>query len=217
MSDLAPLGLRIVDGLTLDRRLREVLCPAELVPDRHGRPRRLPRYFYEIESWEQADAVQLAPHFYMLEFIDVDVREHPAQRGFPRYVPCAVTLLASHLELFRQAVGAKVFVSANGGYRTPRHELSRYATPHTWGAGANIYRVGDTYLDNRELIEKYSQLARELSSAFRTRPYGPGVGEVDDHVHLDIGFAIEVPPEAPAESLGDGVVEDEEEQEDGVA
>lgn len=212
MTDWEHLGMRIVDGLALERRLREVLRPAELVPDRHGRPRRLPRFFYEVESWASAEATELAPHFSMAEFIDVDVREHPDQRGFPRYVPCAVALLAGHLELFRQAVGTKVFIAANGGYRTPRHELSRYATPHTWGAAANIYRIGDSYIDSRELIHRYNDVATGLSAAFRTRPFGPGVGEVDDHVHLDIGFAIEVPPEAPPEGIGDGAGPEAEEE-----
>ncbi len=204
MTEWQHLGMRIVDGLALERRLREVLRPAELVPDRHGRARRLPRFFYEVASWERAKEIELAPHFTMAEFIDVDVREHPDQRGFPRYVPCAVVVLAGALELFRQAVGAKVYVAANGGYRTPSHELSRYATPHTWGAAANLYRIGDTILDKRETIEKYNQVAAGLAAAFRTRPYGPDVGQVDDHVHLDIGFVVEVPPEAPPESVGDG-------------
>ncbi len=203
MTDHRHLGMRIVDALTFDRRLREVLRPAELVPDRHGRPRRLPRFFYEVESWESAKEIELSPHFAMAEFIDVDVREHPEQRGFPRYVPCAVVVLASALELFRQAVGGKVYVAANGGYRTPAHALSRYATPHTWGAAANLYRIGDANLDTREIIEKYNQLAAGLTAAFRTRPYGPDVGQVDDHVHLDIGFVVEVPPEAPPESMGE--------------
>jgi len=210
MTEARHLGLRIMDGLTLDRRLREVLRPAELVPDRHGRARRLPRFFYEVESWESAKEIQLAPHFALAEFIDVDVREHPDQRGFPRYVPCAVVVLAGALELFRQAVGAKVFVAANGGYRTPSHELSRYATPHTWAAAANVYRIGDARLDTREAIEKYNQVASGLSTAFRTRPYGAGVGAVDDHVHLDIGFVVEVPPEAPTESMGEASAGDQE-------
>ncbi len=211
MSEWRHLGMRIVDGLTLERPLRAVLRPAELVPDRQGRPRRLPRFFYEVESWDAAKDTELAPHFTMAEFIDVDVREHPLQRGVPRYVPCAVVVLAGALELFRQAVGAKVYVAANGGYRTPRHELSRYATPHTWGAGANLYRIGDTYLNDREVIERYNQLASALAAAFRTRPYGPGVGEVDDHVHLDVGFLVEVPPEAPPESMGEPTPEEEDE------
>lgn len=212
MAEWEHLGMRIVDALGLERRLREVLRPAELVPDRHGRLRRLPRFFYEVESWERAEEIELAPHFCMAEFIDVDVREHPEQRGFPRYVPCAVTVLAGHLELFRQAVGAKVFVAANGGYRTPRHELSRYATPHTWGAAANIYRIGDTYLADREQIDKYNDVATGLSAAFRTRPFGPGVGQVDDHLHLDIGFITEVPPEAPPEGIGDGAAAEDEDE-----
>ena len=210
MPEPRHLGMRILDGLTLERRLREVLRPAEMVPDRHGRMRRLPRFFYEVDSWEQAKATELAPHFAMAEFIDVDVREHELQRGFPRYVPCAVVLLAGHLELFRQAVGTKVFVAANGGYRTPRHELSRYATPHTWGAAANLYRIGDTYLDNRDVIERYGEMALQLCPGFRTRPYGAGLGEADDHVHLDIGFAHLVPPEAPPEAMGEPAPEEEE-------
>ena len=38
---------------------------------------------------------------------------------FPHYVQCAILLLARFLEDFRREVDAPVFVSANGGYRSP--------------------------------------------------------------------------------------------------
>ena len=63
MGDGRHLGMHIVDGHALDRSLREVLRPAELVPDRHGRRRRLPRFFYRVDSWERALEIRLAPHF----------------------------------------------------------------------------------------------------------------------------------------------------------
>lgn len=192
--------LRLVDGLELPPAYRDVLRPGELVADRGGRLRRLPRFFYEVESWRQAREVRLAPHFVLAEFLDVDVREAEPLRRFPRYVPCAITLLATHLEMLRQAVGTFVFISANGGYRSPSHRLLRYATPHCWGTAADLYRIGDTYLHDRETIEKYSRLAVEVSPAFHALPFGHGVGEVDDHVHLDLGFVVQVPEDAPSEA-----------------
>jgi hypothetical protein len=53
----------------------------------------------------------------------VDVREVEAMRTFPRYVPCAVALLATALEVFRAEVGTFVHIAANGGYRSPGHAL----------------------------------------------------------------------------------------------
>lgn len=200
MPERDGVPLRLVDGLELDREYRDALRPGELVKDRNGRLRRLPRFFYEVESWRQARDVRLAPHFMVAEFLDVDVREAEPLRRFPRYVPCAITLLATHLEMLRLAVGTFVFISANGGYRSPAHRLLRYATPHCWGTGADLYRIGDTYLHDREVIEKYSRIAAEVSPAFHTLPFGHGVGEVDDHVHLDLGFVVQVPQDAPSEA-----------------
>ena len=88
-------------------------------------------------------ARELTPNFGLWEFIDVDVREAEPLRRFPRYVPCAVTLLARALERFRDHVGTFVHVAANGGYRSPAHALTAHASPHCWGTAANIYRIGD--------------------------------------------------------------------------
>ena len=49
--------LTIVDGLRLDKSLRDVLLPGRIVYDGDGNARRLPRYFYEIPSWEHAMSV----------------------------------------------------------------------------------------------------------------------------------------------------------------
>ena len=45
------LSLRLVDGRSLKEKYRSVLRPGEMLRDREGRARRLPRYFYEIPSW----------------------------------------------------------------------------------------------------------------------------------------------------------------------
>ena len=124
------------------------------------------------------------------ELIGVDVREAPVLRGFPRYVPCALLLLATALEVFRLEVGTYVHIAANGGYRSPGHALSRHASPHCWGTAANIYRIGDTYLDTRAEIEKFATVARRVLPGIWIRPYGSGDGEADDHLHLDLGYTV---------------------------
>src|SRR2546423_10199249 len=103
MIDPPTFPLRVVDGLTLPPEYRKALRPGEDWKDSNAFPRQLPRYFYEIPSWDSAMKVELATHFLLWEFIQVDVREAPALRTFPRYVPCAITLLAVCLERFREA------------------------------------------------------------------------------------------------------------------
>jgi hypothetical protein len=171
--------------------------------DAEGRARRLPRFFYRVESWEQALETQLTPHFGLWELLDVDVREAECMRMFPRYVPCAIALLATHLEVFREEVGAVMRIAANGGYRSPAHALSRRASPHCWGAAANIYRIGDELMDSRDKIEKFTRLARRVLPGVWARPFGAGEGFAFDHVHLDLGYTTVVPHEAPDEGEGE--------------
>jgi hypothetical protein len=193
------LPLPIVDGLDLDAPVRSLLMPGVLVRDSHARLRRLPRFFYAVESWSLALQTRLTPHFAFWEFMDVDLYEPAPLRRFPRYVPCGVTALAAYLEVLRDQFGAPVHIGANGGYRSPSHGKSTPGSPHAWGTAANIYRIGDEYLDEREKIERYVALATSLLPALRARPYGPGPGCVDDHVHLDIGYVTAVPADAPSE------------------
>jgi hypothetical protein len=193
MSDQTAFPLSVVDGLTLPPEYRKALKPGEILQDAAGRPRQLPRYFYEIPSWDSAMKIQLTPHFLLWEFIQVDVRETPVLLSFPRYVPCAITLLAVCLERFREAVGSLVHISANGGYRSPAHGLSRNASLHSWGVAANIYRIGETYLDTRSSIERFTLIARETLPAVWTRPYGSPAGFAEDHLHLDLGYVTSVP------------------------
>ena len=141
MAESGALPLRVVNGEDLDEEIAAVLRPGALVADEQGRQRRLPRYFYEVPSWEAARETQLTPHFGLWELLDVDFREAEAMRSFPRFVPCAVTLLASVLELFRDRVGSVVRIAANGGYRSPGHALNRTASPHSWAAAANVQRM----------------------------------------------------------------------------
>ncbi len=189
--------LRVVDGVTLPARYRELLRPGTLVTGVDGRRRRLPRWFFEVPSWEAALETDLAPHFRVWELMNVDIREHELQRlHWPRYLPLAVGALAAVLEMVRVEVGTYVHVAANGGYRTPCHRLSEGASPHAWGTAANVYRIGDERLDDERTIAKYGKLVRALSPVVWTRPYGHARGETDDHLHLDLGFTVVAPHEA---------------------
>ena len=197
---LATFPLRLVDGRRLERRFRDVLLPGGILCDHGGQARVLPRYFYEVESWEQARDTYLAPHFAVSEFVHTDVREAPPLRVFPRYIPCATVLLAMALELFRDAVGNYVYIGANGGYCSPRHARVGGASPHCWGTAANIYRVGDTYLDAQDSIVRYAEIARAVMPTIWTRPLGPELAKTDDHLHLDLGYVVSTPREAAGET-----------------
>jgi hypothetical protein len=104
-------------------------------------------------------------------------------------------LLAAFLEDFRREVGAPVFISANGGYRSPAHQTGGAKSIHAWGTAANIYRVGDTFLYDARPIERYGAIASSLSRAVLVRPFGSREGETDDHLHLDLGFVSLTPRE----------------------
>jgi hypothetical protein len=188
MLESPRIELRIVPPDELDADLQAHLRPGELVRDRQGRQRRLPAYFYEIPTWEVALATQLTPNFGMWELIDVDVREPEPVRSFPRYVPCGITVLAQHLQVLRDAVGRVVRIAANGGYRSPAHAFSEFASPHAWGAAANIYRIGDEVLDSEGKIRKYAEIARAALPGAWVRRYGTDRGEAFDHVHIDLGY-----------------------------
>ena len=199
-SASARLGLALVDGLALPPALRRIHRPDETVEDERGRVRRLPRFFYEVPSWEAALQTALAPHFMLYEFVSVDVREAAGARAWPRYVPCAAALLAAHLDVLRRALGATVFIAANGGYRSPAHALDQEAdglSPHHWGTAADIYRVGDEWLEDEQAIGRVRSVVEDVVPGVWTRPYGTGPGEADDHLHLDLGYTLAVPHAAP--------------------
>jgi len=187
------LPLVTVDGLELPDAHRSLLRPDEIVACPDGVPRRLPRYFYQVDSWAQALDTRLTDNFSLWEFIDVDLYEPDVLRQYPRFVPCAVTLLAAHLEVLRSQVLATVHISANGGYRSPSHRRSTPGSPHAWATAANIYRVGGDYMDTQERIEKVNGLAARLMPGVWTRPYGHAAGTVDDHVHFDLGYVTLTP------------------------
>lgn len=186
--------LKIVDGLEMELELRALLRPDELVRTRDGKRHRLPRFFYEVKSWDQAKQTSLSPHFTLAELMTVDCREADLLfRQCPRYVPCALTMLARALEGFREAAGAPVFISANGGFRSPAHRRSEIPDAHCWGAAADVYRVGDTWLDEEGSIGKFGLMAGEACREFNVKDYGAGTGGTDDHLHLDLGYPRGVP------------------------
>ena len=189
-------GLRAVDAFSLPEEYRALLRPGEMETDFQGNAHRLPRFFYEISSWQEAHEIRLAPHFTLAELMLVDCREaRLLVSQFPHYVPCAIVLLAKFLEDFRREVDAPVFISANGGYRSPAHQIGGAKSIHAWGTAANVYRVGDSFLDDVKSIEKYGAVAASLSPAVFVRPFGPHRGQTDDHLHIDLGFASLTPRE----------------------
>jgi hypothetical protein len=190
---LAP-RLTPIDGRRLAKEYRDALAPGGMRCDAQGIEHRLPRFFYEIPSWDYAMAVRLTPNFGLWELIQTDVREAPILQSFPRYVPCALPLLAYALEQFRAAVNKFVHIAANGAYRSPGHQLScGGATTHCWGTAVNIYKIGDTLIDNPDAWSRYAQIARDNLPGVYVRPFGAGRGEADDHLHMDLGYVVSVP------------------------
>ncbi len=191
-----PQQIKVVDAFDLDDELRSLLKPGEMVRDGQGRRHRLPRYFYEVPSHDAAVEIRLTPHFGLNEFILVDLREAQRLQQFPRYIPCAVRLLAFFLEQFRNVVGGSVHINVNGGYRSPAHKMAINATPHMWGTAADIYRVGANILKTQELIARFNDIAEELSDDVTVMQYGHETGKsVDDHVHIDLGYITVIPRE----------------------
>jgi hypothetical protein len=188
--------LRPIDGLRLAEEYRALLRPDESEAGANGTVHRLPRFFYEIGSWEEAHEIRLTPHFTLAELMLVDCREaRPLLSQFPHYVPCAILLLARFLEDFRLEVDTPVFISANGGYRSPAHQIGGAQSIHAWGTAANIYRVGDTFLSDAKSIGKYRAIATSLGPAVFVRPFGREKGQSSDHLHIDLGYARLTPRE----------------------
>src|SRR6266404_9148859 len=188
--------LRPIDGLNLPEEYRALLRPGEMETDVQGNVHHLPRFFYEIGSWQHALEIRLAPHFTLAELMLVDCREARLLLSeFPHYVPCAIVFLARFLEDFRREVDAPVFISANGAYRSPAHQIGGAKSIHAWGTAADIYRVGDTFLDDPKSIERYRAITASLGPAVFVRPFGPERGQTDDHLHIDLGFASLTPRE----------------------
>jgi hypothetical protein len=188
--------LRPIDGLQLSEEYRVLLRPGETETDVNGNIHRLPRFFYELATWQDAHQIRLAPHFTLAELMLVDCREASLLLSqFLHYVPCGIVLLARFLEDFRREVDAPVFISANGGYRSPAHQIGGAKSIHAWGAAANVYRVGDTFLSDARSIEKYRAIASSLSPAIFVRPFGRECGQTDDHLHIDLGFVTLTPRE----------------------
>lgn len=205
----APTLLPVVDGRELPAEHRALLRPGEVVEDAAGRRHRLPRWFYEVASWQVAKETVLAPHFGLHELVAVDLREPAPLRAFPRYVPLAVTHLAAHLAVLRQAVGTFVHVAANGGYRSPAHAVSAPASPHAWGTAANLYRIGDDRLDGEETIGRYAEVVRRVLPAAWVRPWGRRPGGTIDALHLDLGRFTVAPRGAGEAEEGEGEDDDD--------
>ncbi len=189
---MSGIDLEVVDGLKLPAEHRALLRPGEPVADKDGIVHHLPRFFYAVPTWERAHQIRLAQHFKLSELMTVDCREAELLlKKFPHYVPCAIVLIARYLEDLRRRADAVVFISANGGYRSPAHRRNDFTSPHSWGTAADIYRVGDAYLDNEKSLTKCAKMAASLGPQIYVRPYSPG----DDHLHLDLGFLTITPRE----------------------
>ena len=151
--------------------------PAASLSDAQGQAHQLPRYFYEIPSWDVADG---AAALGALRAVGV----HPHRRARSRAAAHVSALRAvrdhaawrSASSSFAARCGTYVHIAANGGYRSPAHALTVHATPHAWGTAVNIYRVGDTMLDEREALEHYAGVAYKSMPGVYVRPFGNDAG-----------------------------------------
>ena len=136
---------------------------------------RLPRFFYEVDSWQTArHAAVRALH--ALEFMTLDVREAAGAAHLPALRPVRGHAAGRAPRALPRSGRDLVHIAANGGYRTPAHGLSRYASPHCWGTAANIYRIGDDLLDSQERIERYAKVvARVCRRSGRGPTARPGI------------------------------------------
>jgi hypothetical protein len=112
-----------------------------------------------------------------------------------------VRILAFYLEQVRTEIGLSLHVAVNGGYRSPAHKLGLGATPHMWGTAVDVYRVGTTILKDQETIEKYNQIAENVSDEFYVMPYGHEPGTADDHMHIDLGYVTLLPREVSEDRM----------------
>lgn len=190
MLDSPSIALRRVHGSELPPAVQQSLRPGETVQGPDGVDFVLPDTFYEVPSWDVAMKTQLAPNFGVWELIDVDYREPPEVRLYPRYIPCALAITAGYLQLFRNEVGRVMRIAANGGYRSPSHRLTERWSPHCWGTAVNIYRIGDEWLDTEERITRYAEIARRVLPAAWVRPFGETPGFAFDHLHIDLGHWV---------------------------
>src|SRR4051812_20695329 len=69
-----PAELQPVDGLTLSAEHRAALRPGEAVTDEQGVLHHLPRFFFQVPSWEEAHGLRVAAHFALSELTTVDSR-----------------------------------------------------------------------------------------------------------------------------------------------
>ena len=185
--------LRIITPSSMPGEVRAILKPGEIIQDHQGRIRQRPTHYFRVENEAQARKTRIAPYFRVHEFIDVDVYETASLRVWPRYMPCAVAILAAHLSALRATLGEGIYISANGGFRSPQHRKSTPDSIHAWGTAANIYRIGDEYLSKPEQVRKWRQRMRRLLPTASFRPIPCGGDSVVDHLHIDIGYVTHVP------------------------
>ena len=183
-------SVTVVDGFDLDAQYRSILSPGAFVRDFDGRLRRLPRFFLRVPSKKSAWTTFLTPHFAIGEFLRVDLKEADPLRDFPRFIPTAVRFLALVLQDVRNLIGTTVNISVNGGYRSPSHQRGHRGDPHRWACAADIYRIGSTLIDDQEVHDRYAAQIREIGDHLQVSPWGSEPGHADDHLHLDIGYAL---------------------------
>ena len=194
--------LPIVDGLELDAPVRSLLMPGVPVRDSHARLRRLPRFFYAVESWNvaletQADAA----------FRDVGVHGRRSVRAgaaapVSRATCRAPSRRSPRISRCCASRSARRFTSPPTADIDRRRTASRSpGSPHCWGTAANIYRIGDR-VSRRARRDRKVRGARDRSAAGAARAaVRAGPGCVDDHVHLDLGYVTAVPADAAGEEV----------------
>ena len=197
-------GLKVVDAFDLDAELRSLLRPGrDGREDKQGRQHRLPRYFYEVPSHEAATDIRLTPHFGLNEFLLVDLKEAPRLRNYPRYVPCAVRVLAFYLERLREAVGDAAAHRGQRRLSLARAQALRRRDARTCGARPSTSTAwAPIVLRDQDADRDVQPRGRgRCPTTVYVMPYGHEIGKADDHIHLDLGYVTVVPREISEDRL----------------
>ena len=97
----------------------------------------------------------------------VDCREaRVLLNQFPHYVPCGILLLARFLEDFRREVDTPVFISANGGYRSPTHQIGGAKSIHAGARRQISIGLATLFFPMQSLSESIARSRHHLVRLF---------------------------------------------------
>ncbi len=171
--------------------MRSLLRPGEMVRDAAGTAASPSALLLRSSlATRRRRRSSLTPHFASTSSSSSTSRRRSRLQDYPRYVPCAVRILAFYLERFREAFGASLHIAVNGGYRSPAHKLYAPASlAHVGNRRPTSTAIGTSILNDQESDRAATgKRPRRSADELNVLPYGHDVGKADDHLHFDLGY-----------------------------